>query len=107
LSVLFDFRLIFTCLEDISNPSKVEGEEENAVNSYHIKGKIPSESLRPITLSSVAGINVIVDVWINTENFLINQIRVEGQITETEKPGIVRILKLSNYDQEVEIESPM
>jgi hypothetical protein len=98
---------ITAILEDMSNPSKVEGEEENVANSYHIKGKIPSESLRPITLSSVEGVNVIVDVWIDTENFLINQIRVEGQITETEKPGIIRILKLSNYNQEVDIESPM
>jgi len=99
---------ITAILEDMSNPSKVEDEEkEKGDNSYHIKGEIPSESLRPITLSSVEGVNVVVDVWIDTENFLINQIRVEGQITETEKPGIVRILKLSNYNQEVEIQSPM
>lgn len=99
---------ITAILEGISNPSKVEGEEKEQVgNSYHIKGEIPSESLRPITLSSVEGVNVMVDVWIDTENFLINQIRVEGQITKTEKPGIIRILKLSNYDQAIEIESPM
>jgi hypothetical protein len=99
---------ITAILEDMSNPSKVEGEEKEQVgNSYHIKGEIPSESLRPITLSSVEGVNITVDVWIDTENFLINQIRVEGQITEMEKPGIIRILKLSNYDQEIKIESPM
>jgi hypothetical protein len=99
---------ITAIIEDMSSPSKIEGEEkEQMSNSYHIKGEITSESLRPITLSSVEGVNVMVDVWIDTENFLINQIRVEGQITETEKPGIIRILKLSNYDQEIEIESPM
>ena len=97
---------ITAILENISDPTKVEGEEDKE-NEYHIKGEIPSESLRPITLSSVEGINIIVDVWIDTENFLLNQVRVEGQITETEKPGIVRILKLSRYNQEVEIESPM
>jgi len=98
---------ITSILKDITNPAIVESEEGDKVNSYHIKGEIPSESLRPITLSSVEGVNVAVDVWIGKEDFLINQIRVEGQITETEKPGIIRTLKLSNYDQEVEIESPM
>ena len=94
-------------LENMANPAKVEGEENGEVDSYHIKGEIPSESLRPITLSSVEGVNIAVDVWIDKENFLIDRVRVEGQITEKEKPGIIRILELSNYNQEIEIESPM
>jgi len=33
-------------------------------------------------------------------------IRLEGKITESEVPGIVRTLKLSNFDEEVSIELP-
>ena len=98
---------ITSILEDISNPAKDESEDSNKATSYHIKGERPTESLRPITLSSIEGVNVSVDVWIDKDDFLIDQIRVEGQITDTEKPGIVRILDLSDYDHEVEIESPM
>ncbi|HEY98200.1 MAG TPA: LppX_LprAFG lipoprotein [Dehalococcoidia bacterium] len=107
ISILDPNAGITAILEDIVDPSVVEGEDKDEGGSYHIKGEIPSKSLRPITLSSVEGVNVTVDVWIDAETFLIYQIQVEGQITETEKLGIIRILKLSNYNQEVEIESPI
>ena len=98
---------ITSILQDMVNPTVVESEEDDKPNGYHIKGEIPSESLRPITLSSIEGVNVSADVWIDNETFLINQIKIEGQITETEKPGIIRILKLSDYNREVIIESPI
>lgn len=98
---------ITSILQDIVNATVVESEEEDKTDSYHIQGELPSESLRPITLSSVEGVNVSADVWVDRESFLINQIRIEGQITETEKPGIIRILKLSDYNKVVEITSPM
>ena len=98
---------ITSILQDIVNPTMVDSQEDDKTDSYHIKGKIPSESLRPITLSSVEGVNVSADVWIGQVNYLINKIRIEGQITETEKSGIVRILKLSDYNKEVEVVSPM
>ena len=97
---------ITSILQDIVNATVVESEDDDS-ESYHIQGELPSESLRPITLSSVEGINVSVDVWIGRESFLINQIRIEGQITETEKPGIIRILELSDYNKAVEIAPPM
>lgn len=98
---------ITSILQDMVNPTLVETEENNIPNSYHIMGEIPSESLKSITLSSAEGINVSADIWIDIESFLINQITIEGQISETEQPGIIRKLKLSNYNQEIEIVPPM
>lgn len=98
---------ITSILQDMVNPTLVKIEEDNIPNSYHIMGEIPSESLRPITLSSIEGINVSADIWIDIESFLINQITIEGQISEAEQPGIIRKLKLSDYNQEIEIVSPM
>ena len=98
---------ITSILQDMVNPTLVTTEEDSIPNCYHIMGEIPSESLRPITLSSAEGINLTADIWIDTGSFLINQITIEGQISETEQPGITRILKLFDYNQEIEIVSPM
>jgi hypothetical protein len=98
---------ITSILQDVVNPTVVESEDGDKPNGYHITGEIPSESLRPITLSSAGGINVSAEIWIDTKSFLINQITIEGQISETEQPGIIRKLKLSNYNKEIEIVSPM
>lgn len=98
---------ITSILQDMVNPTLVKTEEDSIPNCYHIMGEIPSESLRSITLSSAEGINLTADIWIDTGSFLINQITIEGQISETEQPGITRILKLFDYNQEIEIVSPM
>ena len=45
-------------------------------------------------------------LWIGKEDFLLRQVRIKGQITEGEEPEIVRILKLSQFNQPVSIELP-
>ena len=63
---------ITSILQDMVNPTLVTTEEDSIPNCYHIMGEIPSESLRPITLSSAEGINLTADIWIDTGSFLIN-----------------------------------
>jgi len=97
---------VVAILEGMTDLTKLDDEKIDTFTCFHIKGKIPCESLRPITLSSIEGIDIDVEVWIDKEEFLLHQIKLDGRITETEKEGIIRYLKLSNFDQEVEIELP-
>jgi hypothetical protein len=46
------------------------------------------------------------EVWVDTEDFLLRRIRLEGRITEGEESGIVRTISLSDFDQSLEIELP-
>jgi len=97
---------IMAILSGIIDPTVEEGNNDHSV-SYHIKGEIPVESLRPITLNSIEGTTVMVDIWIDPEDFSIDKVRLEGRITETEKSGIIRTLEFSDFNKKVEIESPL
>lgn len=97
---------IAAILKDMTDLTKLDDEKIDAISCYHIKGKVPCESLRPITLSSIEGVKIDVEVWIDKKEFLLYQIRLDGKITDTEKLGIVREIRLSSFDQEVEIELP-
>ena len=97
---------IMSILSGIIDPTVEEGDNDNKVR-YHIKGEIPVESLRPITLNSIEGTTVIVDIWIDPGDFSIDKVRLEGRITETEKSGIIRTLEFSDFNKKVEIESPL
>lgn len=97
---------IAAILKDMTDLTKLDDEKIDSISCYHIKGKVPCESLRPITLSSIEGVKIDVEVWIDKKEFLLYQIRLEGKITDTEKPGIIREIRLSDFDQEVEIDIP-
>jgi len=97
---------ISAILKDMTDLTRLDDGKIDAISCYHIKGKVPCESLRAITLSSIEGVEIDVEVWISKEEFLLHQIKLEGKITDTEKPGIVREIRLSDFDQELEIELP-
>lgn len=104
---IFDPDAGFTAiLEGMTGLVKLEEERVNGLLSYHIAGQTPSEYLSSITLSSVEGVMIDTEIWVDTEDFLLRRIRLEGQITKGEKAGIVRTISLSDFDQVVEIELP-
>jgi len=94
-------------IEKITN-AVILGEEKVAgVLCYHIKGTLDSGDLSAITCgNAIEGVSIDTEVWIGKEDFLLRQIKLEGQITKDEEPGIVRTLSLSNFDQPITIELP-
>jgi len=62
--------------------------------------------MRLFTLSQLEGVDIAAEVWLDWEDFLLRRIRLEGQITAEEKPGIIRRITFSDYDKSVEIELP-
>jgi lipoprotein LprG len=97
---------IAAIMRSIADLTKLSDEEVEGVLYYRLRGSIDSGDLRPITGSSVEGVAIHTEVWIGKEDFLVRLIKLEGKITEAEVLGIVRTLKLSNFNEEVSIELP-
>jgi hypothetical protein len=86
--------------------ARLDDEEMEGVICYHLSGSIASDKLRPITVTSVEGVAIPIEVWIGEEDFLVRHIKLQGKITEGEVEGIIRTLKLSSFNEEVSIEVP-
>lgn len=97
---------IAAIMRGMADPTKLDDEKVDGVPVYRLKGSVDSGDLSSITGSSVEGTAIDTEVWIGKEDFVVRLIRLEGKITESEVPGIVRTLKLSNFDEEVSIELP-
>ncbi len=93
-------------MRGIEDLTMLDDEEIDGVLSYHLSGGIDSGDLSTITGSSIQGVAIHTEVWIGKEDFLVRLIKLEGKITESEVAGIVRTLKLSNFNEEVSIELP-
>jgi lipoprotein LprG len=93
-------------IRGMTNVTKLDDEEVDGVPSYHLRGRIDSGDLSSITGSSVIGVAIDTEIWIGHEDFFVRLIKLEGKITESEVPGIVRTLRLSNFNEEVSIELP-
>jgi hypothetical protein len=97
---------IAAIMNGVSNVTRLADVNSSGVLSYHLSGNINSEALNAITGSSIKGTSIGVEVWIGENDLLVRTIQLTGQITETEVPGIVRTLTLSNFNAPVSIELP-
>ena len=93
-------------MRGITSLSKLSDEQLAGVNCYHLSGNIDSANLSPITGSSVPGTAIGVELWIGKDDLLVRSIKLTGQITATEAPGIIRTLNLSNFNETLNIALP-
>jgi lipoprotein LprG len=106
LSVFNPNAFIADVMQDITSLAKLAEEESGGVTCYHLNGKIDSGDLSAITGSSVKGVAINVEVWIGINDLLLRTVKLAGKITETEVPGIIRTLSLSDFNEAVSIELP-
>ena len=52
------------------------------------------------------GTAIGVELWVGKDDLLVRSIKLTGQITATEVPGIVRTLSLSNFNETLNIALP-
>ena len=97
---------ITTIMRGITSLTKLSDEQSAGVICYHLSGSIDSENLSPITGSSVKGTPISVELWVGKDDFLVRSIKLTGKITETEVPGIIRTLNLSNFEEAISIALP-
>lgn len=97
---------ITAIMRGIASLSKLVDEQSGGVMCYHLSGSIDSGSLSPITGSSVQGTAISVELWVGKDDLLVRSIKLTGKITETEVPGIIRTLSLSNFNENMSIALP-
>ena len=91
----------------ITDATKIKKEEKDGVLCYRIRGMLDSSKLSAISCGyAIEGVSIDTDIWIGRDDFLIREVRLDGQVTEYEKEGIVRTLSISNHDEPVSIELP-
>ena len=84
----------------------LEGKETDRETPYIIIGNVPSEALKPLLGNVAEGELVEVRLKIETESLRLLEARFSGVVTPGEKPGIVRNIALSRFNQPVAIEPP-
>lgn len=92
---------------EITGPQRLPDEEKDGVLSYHLRGQVNAEHLRAFVGSDVTRETVDIDLWVGGQDFLVREVAVRGKLTSREDPGITRIIKLSNFGQQVNIEPPL
>ena len=97
---------ITAIMRGITGLTKLSNAQSAGVDCYHLSGNIDSANLSPITGSSVPGTSIGVELWIGKDDLLVRSIKLTGQITATEVPGIVRTLNLSNFNETLNIALP-
>jgi hypothetical protein len=97
---------IAAILKGLTGAAKLEDAQAGGVPCYHLSGSIKSEDLKAITGSAAQGTAIVAEIWIGRNDFLIRDVKLTGQITETEVAGIVRTLSLSNFNAPVTIDLP-
>lgn len=93
-------------MRGITGLTKLSDAQSAGIDCYHLSGNIDSANLSPITGSSVPGTSIGVELWIGKDDLLVRSIKLTGQITATEVPGIVRTLNLSNFNETLNIALP-
>ncbi len=97
---------IAAIIKGVSALKKLDDAQAGGVTCYHISGNVTSDELKALTGSSVQGTTVSVELWIGQADFMVRSIKLSGKITDTEAPGIVRTLNISNFNQPMTIELP-
>ncbi len=98
---------ISAILDNISNPILLPEEERGEVQTYHLSGQVNAEHLRAFVGKEVTRETVDIDIWVGGQDFLTREVQVRGKLTNRDNPGFTRIIKLSNYGQQLNIEPPV
>ena len=95
-------------LRRMAAPERLGRETIDGVESYHLRGKIPAESLATLVGSREAASSpVAVDLWVDGRDFLLRQARLVGAILPEESALLERSLKVSNFNKTISIKEPI
>ncbi len=98
--------LIEALLNEI-NDVRLEGlEEVNGTETYRLLGSMDSGALGLAFPFAEAGMRVEVGIWVGVEDHLPRRARISGRLAGGEAENIVRLLELSEFNTEIEINPP-
>jgi hypothetical protein len=106
-SILFDKQGgVGPVMDRVTNAQRLEDEKLGGANTYHIRADVTSEVIGPLTAETLAGSPVVVDLWINQDNFNLLRAQLTGVSPNGGKEPVVWTLDLSDHDKPMHISAP-
>jgi len=106
LSVFDPSNGVASIIKGLTNVTDLGDEKMSGTKCYHLKGDVLSENLATLTGTTATGVKVGTEVWISKKDFLVQQVKLTGKITDTEADGITRTLTFTNYNKDIDIKLP-
>ncbi|HEV8638421.1 MAG TPA: LppX_LprAFG lipoprotein [Chloroflexota bacterium] len=80
---------------------------QDGVDAYHLAGPVPAEALaRVVGGAAPASGSVESELWIGAADFRLRRARLVGAVVADEPPNLERVLTLSDFDAQIQIEPP-
>ena len=99
-------RGIASIMSDLTEMSMTGLETLGDVTTYRMNGELPSMSLAPLLGTVAPDLMVDTEAWIGVEDMYLHQVVFQGRVTPDDADDIKRTIKLSNFNQPVDIEAP-
>lgn len=93
-------------LETVEDPQLAGQESLDGVATYRITGRAPATVMEWLLITGVEGQYVDIEVWTDTEEKVLQKVRLSGPISEFDDPDTVRMITLSDVNGSVSIEPP-
>jgi hypothetical protein len=75
-------------------------------STYRVGGVIAADTLAPLFGTAAGGDAVNVELTLDARNFYLLEAVLDGRITLLEQEGVVRVIRLSRFNEPVSIEPP-
>jgi hypothetical protein len=107
-SILFDNQHgIGPVMNKVIEPTLLPDGELDGREVYRITGKGAGDVIRPITMSTMVGDPVGIDLWIDKATYDLLRVMLTEPATPEKPEGAIWILDLSRHDEDVTIEPPI
>jgi hypothetical protein len=94
-------------LTKVSKLQKLANESVGGVDCYHLTGDVDASLVAGLVGSTASVPTLTGDLWVGSADFLLRQIHLVGPVSTNEPPEIERVLNLSNFNEQVAINSPI
>lgn len=106
-SVLYDNQNgLGPVMNKITDAQLVGIEEVNETQTYHIRGTATEEVIDPLTMGTMSGSEITVEVWIDGETWNLMRVVVSEPTDEGIEDPATWTLNLGEHDEQVSIERP-
>ena len=86
----------------LAGPGEVDG-----VPVHRLVARVPSEALRGLVPGAISGETLVLEVAVGQADALPRRIRIEGKVVDQDTSGMVRLLRLFDFDAPVTVEVPV
>ena len=78
----------------------------NGVETIGLRGDVASEDIGDLITSADPGHPVVLSVWVSAQDQSVQQIKILGKVFDEDGDGTSRLIKMSEYDEPVDIQLP-